>query len=91
MVATWLTELHLDRGNRALLKAGGLNADSSEVRQLAEELRAFLRRHVDLLDVRTTVNLLASYGRLDELMEYAMYRQAGHSTNASPSSHSSDA
>ena len=42
--------------------------------RLAAELRAFLSRHVDTLDPRTTVALLAGYGRLDDLLHYARAR-----------------
>ena len=75
MVATWLTELSLDRLNRALLEQGDGSEVDSKVEQLTEELRAFLKRQVALLDPRTTITLLASYGRLDDLMHYASYRQ----------------
>lgn len=43
--------------------------------QLTERLRNFLKRNVDVLDVNVTVSLLAGYGRLDDLMEYASYRK----------------
>ena len=45
--------------------------------QLTQDLRAFLQRNVDVLDVNVTVSLLAGYGRLDDLMEYATYRKVG--------------
>lgn len=75
MIATWLTELSLDHLNRALLEVGEEDDAQPRVDQLTEELRDFLKRHVELLDPRTTINLLASYGRLDDLMHYASYRQ----------------
>ena len=50
--------------------------------QLTERLRSFLKRNVDVLDVNVTVSLLAGYGRLDDLMEYATYRKV--ITRASP-------
>ena len=75
MVATWLTELSLDRLNRALLEQGEGGEADSRVEQLTEELRAFLKQQVGLLDPRTTITLLASYGRMDDLMHYASYRQ----------------
>ena len=75
MVATWLTELSLDRLNRALLEQGEDGEADNRVEQLTEELRAFLKQQVELLDPRTTITLLASYGRLDDLMHYAFYRQ----------------
>ncbi|DBA75172.1 hypothetical protein WJX77_011350 [Trebouxia sp. C0004] len=43
--------------------------------QLTQDLRAFLKRYVNVLDVNVTVSLLAGYGRLDDLMEYATYRK----------------
>lgn len=43
--------------------------------QLTQDLRAFLKRNVDVLDVNVTISLLAGYGRLDDLMEYATYRK----------------
>ena len=43
--------------------------------QLTQDLRAFLKRNVDVLDVNVTVSLLAGYGRLEDLMEYATYRK----------------
>lgn len=83
MVATWLTELSLDRLNRALLdEHEGDDSQPSVAEALTEELRDFLRRHVDLLDPRTTINLLASYGRLDDLMHYASYRQVSQRSAA---------
>lgn len=45
------------------------------VEELTQELQGFLRQRVELLDVRTTTNLLASYGRLDDMMQFASYRQ----------------
>lgn len=46
--------------------------------QLTQDLRAFLKRNVDVLDVNVTVSLLAGYGRLDDLMEYATYRKVSN-------------
>lgn len=43
--------------------------------QLTERLRNFLKHNVEVLDVNVTVSLLAGYGRLDDLMEYASYRK----------------
>lgn len=45
------------------------------VRALTKRLREFLAKHVGVLDTRTTVSLLASYGRLDDLLHYATLRQ----------------
>ncbi len=73
MVASWVVELYLDQINRALLEETAEASTSGEA--LAESLRGFLRDHVDVLDVNVTIGLLASYGRLDDLMHYATYRQ----------------
>jgi len=77
MIATWLTELSLDRINRALLEEGGPGKGASTAGQLTQELRDFLQQRVDILDVKTTITLLASYGRLEDLMHYATCRQVG--------------
>ncbi|KAK9832068.1 hypothetical protein WJX81_003754 [Elliptochloris bilobata] len=73
MVATWLVELLLDQINRALLE------DTAEAHTAVDDftarLRAFLKERVNTLDVGATVHLLASYGRLDDLMHYATFRQ----------------
>ena len=45
--------------------------------QRTDRLRTFLKRNVEVLDVNVTVSLLAGYGRLDDLMEYATYRKVG--------------
>lgn len=55
--------------------ADGAGSISPGPDQLTQELRAFLKRHVNVLDVNVTVRLLAGYGRLDDLMEYATYRK----------------
>jgi hypothetical protein len=80
MVATWLTELYLDQINRALLEEAGEDAGEGQqgVEKLVQQLRAFLRSQCDSLDPAVTVTLLASYGRLDDLMHYAQYRQVHH-------------
>ena len=73
MVASWMVELHLDQINRALLEESSEATSRSEA--YTEALRTFLKDHVDILDVNVTVSLLASYGRMDDLMHYATYRQ----------------
>ena len=73
MVASWMVELHLDQINRALLEESPEAGSKSPVH--AEALRAFLKDHVEILDVNVTISLLASYGRMDDLMHYATYRQ----------------
>lgn len=56
---------------------GGLKAPTAPD-QLTQDLRTFLKRNVNVLDVNVTVSLLAGYGCLDDLMEYATYRKVGH-------------
>lgn len=73
MVASWMVELHLDQINRALLEESSEANSRSEAH--TEALRTFLKDHVDVLDVNVTISLLASYGRMDDLMHYATYRQ----------------
>jgi len=69
MVATWLTELQLDQINQALLNEEG--EGGTECQGLIEQLRTFLTDYKDVLDETTTSGLLASYGRLDELLHFA--------------------
>lgn len=73
MVASWLLELYLDQINHALLEEGGESGEAYVA--LVTKLRSFLASHVEQLDVNVTESLLASYGRMDDLMHYATYRQ----------------
>ena len=75
MVATWLTELYLDCINRSLLDSSSEGDASAGQQQLVGQLRDFLKTNVEVLDVNVTVSLLAGYGRLDDLLEYATYRK----------------
>ncbi len=75
MVATWLTELYLDCINRSLLDSSSEGGASAGQQQLVGQLRDFLKANVEVLDVNVTVSLLAGYGRLDDLLEYATYRK----------------
>lgn len=79
MVASWMVELHLDQINRALLEESSEANSRSEAH--TEALRAFLKKYVDILDVNVTISLLASYGRMDDLMHYATYRQVSFCTH----------
>ncbi|KAL0318490.1 UNVERIFIED_CONTAM: Vacuolar sorting protein 18 [Sesamum angustifolium] len=69
MISTWATELYLDKINRLLLEddAGSDNV-SSEYQSIITEFRAFLSDSKDVLDHATTMKLLESYGRVDELL-----------------------
>ena len=75
MVASWVVELCLDQINRALLEEESAEGKSASAASAEAFLRAFLRDHVDVLDEHVTVGLLAAYGRMDDLMHYATYRQ----------------
>ncbi|KAL6843083.1 hypothetical protein ACP4OV_026796 [Aristida adscensionis] len=76
MISTWATELYLDKINRLLLEdsTGTTNAaapNNSEYRSVVNEFRAFLSDSKDVLDEATTMRLLESYGRVDELVYFA--------------------
>ena len=42
---------------------------------LTAQLHRFLKQNVDVLDPHVTATLLLSYGRLEDLMQYAFFRQ----------------
>ncbi|KAL3688498.1 hypothetical protein R1sor_014807 [Riccia sorocarpa] len=79
MIATWASELYLDKINRLLMgktkqKAEGgdeVDSASAEYQALITEFHAFLTDCKDVLDEATTVKLLGSYGRVDELVYFA--------------------
>eukprot|EP00898_Chlorokybus_atmophyticus_P003117 jgi/Chlat1/3806/Chrsp259S03935 len=81
MVATWATELYLDKLNRlmpdgaedpsSIIAAGDDDDPSAAYKETVDEFCAFLKDHVDALDEATTVRLLGSYGRTHELVYYA--------------------
>ncbi|CAK9261476.1 unnamed protein product [Sphagnum jensenii] len=79
MVSTWAAELYLDKINRLLLvtdkedKEGEKEENSavSEYQSTVQEFRAFLSDCKDVLDEATTVKLLGSYGRVEELVFFA--------------------
>ena len=62
---------------RAAEEANGSLKALTAPDQLTQDLRMFLKRNVSVLDVNVTISLLAGYGRMDELMEYATYRKVG--------------
>ncbi|EES13443.1 vacuolar protein sorting-associated protein 18 homolog [Sorghum bicolor] len=78
MISTWATELYLDKINRLLLEDTTVTTtnsvaepNSSEYRSIVNEFRAFLSDSKDVLDEATTMRLLESYGRVDELVYFA--------------------
>lgn len=83
MISTWATELYLDKINRLLLdddKQASVVSPSSdenntEYQSILREFRDFLSDCKDVLDEATTVKLLGSYGRVDELVFFASLKE----------------
>ncbi|KAJ1434605.1 Pep3/Vps18/deep orange [Sesbania bispinosa] len=72
MISTWATELYLDKINRLLLEDdSALENSNSEYQSIIREFRAFLSDSKDVLDETTTMKLLESYGRVEELVYFA--------------------
>ncbi|XP_024543759.1 vacuolar protein sorting-associated protein 18 homolog isoform X2 [Selaginella moellendorffii] len=68
MVATWVVELYLDKMNQLLLHN---DETQSQYAGVVEEFKAFLSDSKDTLDEATTLKLLTSYGRHEELVFFA--------------------
>ncbi|KAL6975784.1 Vacuolar protein sorting-associated protein 18 like protein [Sarracenia purpurea var. burkii] len=76
MISTWATELYLDKINRLLLEDDtALENRSSDYHLIIKEFRAFLGDCKDVLDEATTMKLLESYGRVDELVYFASLKK----------------
>ncbi|KAI3701302.1 hypothetical protein L2E82_45956 [Cichorium intybus] len=75
MISTWATELYLDKINRLLLEDDSPNNRNSEYQSIIQEFRAFLCDSKDVLDEATTMTLLESYGRVDELVYFASLKE----------------
>ncbi|EYU22146.1 hypothetical protein ABFS82_09G018000 [Erythranthe guttata] len=76
MISTWATELYLDKINRLLLEDDVMSDNSSsEFQSIIAEFRAFLTDCKDVLDEATTMKLLESYGRVDELVFFASLKE----------------
>ncbi|KAL6659392.1 hypothetical protein ACP70R_003432 [Stipagrostis hirtigluma subsp. patula] len=82
MISTWATELYLDKINRLLLEDSTVTTtnaaaepNSSEYHSIVNEFRAFLSDSKDVLDEATTMRLLESYGRVDELVYFARLKE----------------
>ncbi|WVZ01545.1 hypothetical protein V8G54_027614 [Vigna mungo] len=72
MISTWATELYLDKINRLLLEDDSASENSNlEYQSIIKEFRAFLSDSKDVLDETTTMKLLESYGRVEELVYFA--------------------
>ncbi|KAF2283472.1 hypothetical protein GH714_008618 [Hevea brasiliensis] len=76
MISTWATELYLDKINRLLLEEDSASENhSSEYQSIIREFRAFLSDSKDVLDEATTMKLLESYGRVEELVYFACLKE----------------
>ncbi|KAK8969414.1 hypothetical protein KSP40_PGU010128 [Platanthera guangdongensis] len=82
MISTWITELYLDKINRLLLDddpitIGNTLAASSntEYQSIIKEFKSFLSDSKDVLDEATTMKLLESYGRVEELVFFAALKE----------------
>lgn len=76
MISTWATELYLDKINRLILDDESVTENgSSEYQSIIKEFRAFLSDSKDVLDEATTMKLLESYGRVDELVFFANLKE----------------
>lgn len=82
MISTWAAELYLDKINRLLLEEDTgsdgkkhLKSYSEEYQAMIREFRAFLCDCKDILDEATTMRILESYGRIDELVYFASLKE----------------
>ncbi|KAM7498191.1 hypothetical protein LguiA_022605 [Lonicera macranthoides] len=76
MISTWATELYLDKINRLLLEDDTTSENRSfEYQSITREFRAFLSDCKEVLDEATTMKLLESYGRVDELVYFANLKE----------------
>ncbi|KAK6919503.1 Pep3/Vps18/deep orange [Dillenia turbinata] len=76
MISTWATELYLDKINRLLLEDDSASENrNSEYQSFIKEFRAFLSDSKDVLDEVTTMKLLESYGKVDELVYFASLKE----------------
>ncbi|KAG7654035.1 Clathrin heavy chain/VPS 7-fold repeat [Arabidopsis suecica] len=76
MISTWATELYLDKINRLLLEDDtAIENRDSEYHSVIQEFRAFMSDCKDVLDEATTMKLLESYGRVEELVYFANLKE----------------
>ncbi|KAM1515110.1 hypothetical protein EV1_014124 [Malus domestica] len=76
MISTWATELYLDKINRLLLEDDtAVDNRNSEYHLIIKEFRAFLSDSKVVLDEATTMRLLESYGRVEELVFFASLKE----------------
>jgi tetratricopeptide (TPR) repeat protein len=69
-IASWLTEIYLDKLNALKDTEGDAEADG-QYERLLEDFRQFLADNTDNLNPATTFNLISSHGRVEELLFYA--------------------
>ncbi|XWS54223.1 hypothetical protein CRYUN_Cryun10bG0071100 [Craigia yunnanensis] len=76
MISTWATELYLDKINRLLVEDDtALENRNSEYQSIIKEFRAFLSDCKDVLDELTTMRLLESYWRVEELVYFSSLKE----------------
>ncbi|CAI0550072.1 unnamed protein product [Linum tenue] len=76
MISTWATELYLDKINRLLLEEdSAVENHGVEYQSIIQEFCAFLSDSKDVLDEATTMKLLESYGRVEELVYFASLKE----------------
>ncbi|PRP82641.1 hypothetical protein PROFUN_09752 [Planoprotostelium fungivorum] len=78
LIATWLTEIYLDKLNECSSNNSGPQ-QQKEIMQnqevMEEEFEKFLQENEKYLDQSTTYNLIASHGRIKELLFYATLKK----------------
>ncbi|KVH87378.1 hypothetical protein Ccrd_025389 [Cynara cardunculus var. scolymus] len=70
-----IPRIRIDKINRLLLEDDSLETCNSEYQSIIMEFRAFLSDSKDVLDEATTMKLLESYGRVDELVYFASLKE----------------
>lgn len=71
MISTWAVELYLHSINSLVSDSGNEGKKNTNQQDILQEFRAFLSDCKDVLDEATTLKLLGSYGRVDELIFFA--------------------
>eukprot|EP00736_Rhodelphis_marinus_P011772 Rmarinus@m.19227 len=64
LICSWLVEIYLDELNAVALKGKDIEA-------VTTEFHVFLEDHQEHLDTQTTMDLIASHGRMDDYLFYA--------------------
>eukprot|EP00250_Pteridium_aquilinum_P006787 c16631_g1_i1 orf=516-3560(-) len=71
MISTWAVELYLHKINCLVSDNSNDDKNNTEHLDILKEFRAFLSDCKDVLDEATTLKLLGSYGRVEELIYFA--------------------